>query len=90
MLMTFAPGGAPGNAEAGKTVYDTACTFCHGEKGEGGHGGGPSLAAMRSVNTVLQIVSEGRNDMPAFGTGGLSERQIRDVAAYVAEQLAHD
>ena len=90
MLMTFAPGGAPGNAEAGKTVYDTACTFCHGEKGEGGHGGGPSLAAMRSVNTVLQIVSEGRNDMPAFGTGGLSERQIRDVAAYVAEKLAHD
>jgi quinohemoprotein ethanol dehydrogenase len=89
-LLTFAPGGAPGNAEAGQTVYDTACTFCHGEKGEGGHGGGPSLAAAHSVNTVLQIVSEGRNDMPAFGKGGLSERQIRDVAAYVAETLAHD
>ncbi len=88
-LMTFAAGGPPGNADAGKTVYDTACTFCHGEQGEGGHGGGPSLAEMRSVNAVLQVVSEGRNDMPAFGTGALTSQQIRDVAAYVADKLAH-
>jgi quinohemoprotein ethanol dehydrogenase len=87
-LMTFAPGGQPGNADAGKTVYDTACTFCHGEQGEGGHGGGPSLAEMRAVNTVLQAVSEGRKDMPAFGTGTLSAQQIRDVAAYVSQRLA--
>ena len=89
-LMTFARGGPPGSADAGKKVYDTACTFCHGEQGEGGHGGGPSLAEMRSVNRVLQVVSEGRNDMPAFGTGALSTQQIRDVAAYVAEKLAHE
>jgi alcohol dehydrogenase (cytochrome c) len=45
-LLTFAPNaGGPPNVEAGKTVYDTVCTFCHGEQGEGGHGGGPSLQA---------------------------------------------
>jgi alcohol dehydrogenase (cytochrome c) len=87
---TFAPGaGGPANAENGKTVYDTACTFCHGEQGEGGHGGGPSLQAVKAPNTVIQIVSEGRNDMPGFGAGGaLSAEQIRDVAAYVTEMLA--
>ena len=88
-LLTFAPGaGGTGNADDGKMVYDTACMFCHGEQGEGGHGGGPSLAAATNVNAVLQIVSEGRNDMPAFGTGGLTTQQIRDVAAYVTQMLA--
>jgi len=88
-LMTFAPGaGGPGNVDNGKMVYDTACTFCHGEQGEGGHGGGPTLAAARNVNAVLQIVSEGRNDMPAFGGGALTAEQIRDVSAYVAQMLA--
>ena len=88
-LLTFAPGaGGPGNADDGKMVYDTACMFCHGEQGEGGHGGGPSLAAATNVNAVLQIVSEGRNDMPAFGTGALTTQQIRDVAAYVTQTLA--
>ena len=28
---------------AGKVVYATACVFCHGEQGEGGHGGGKVL-----------------------------------------------
>ncbi|HLF10230.1 MAG TPA: PQQ-binding-like beta-propeller repeat protein [Gammaproteobacteria bacterium] len=87
-LLTFAPGaGGPGNADNGKMVYDTACTFCHGEQGEGGHGGGPSLAAAGNVNAVLQIVSEGRNDMPPFGAGALTPEQIRDVSAYVAQKL---
>ena len=36
---------AEGTADpaAGKIVYDTACMFCHGEQGEGGHGGGKAL-----------------------------------------------
>jgi alcohol dehydrogenase (cytochrome c) len=88
-LLTFAPGtGGAGDAMAGESVYDTACVFCHGEQGEGGHGGGPSLAAASNVNAVLQIVAEGRNDMPAFGAGALTTQQIRDVAAYVTQTLA--
>jgi quinohemoprotein ethanol dehydrogenase len=87
-LLTFAPGATtPPNPDAGKTVYDTACTFCHGGQGEGGHGGGPTLQALRNNAVVLQTVSEGRKEMPAFG-GTLTADQIRDVAAYVSQRLA--
>ena len=87
-LMTFAPGAAaPGDAEAGAAVYTTACLACHGEQGEGGHGGGPSLQAMSNAAVVLQLVSEGRSAMPAMA-GTLTAEQIRNVAAYVSQRLA--
>jgi quinohemoprotein ethanol dehydrogenase len=87
-LMTFAPGtSTPGDADAGASVYATACLACHGEQGEGGHGGGPSLQALRSNAVVVQVVSEGRSTMPTFGAA-LTPQQIRDVAAYVSERLA--
>ena len=41
---------------------------------------------MANVAAVAEIVDAGRNNMPAFAT--LTAEQIRDVAAYVAEQLA--
>jgi alcohol dehydrogenase (cytochrome c) len=87
-LMTFSPGAtAPGNADAGAAVFTTACVACHGEQGEGGHGGGPTLQAQKNRSVVLQVVSEGRNAMPAFGAA-LSAEQIRDVATYVSERIA--
>jgi alcohol dehydrogenase (cytochrome c) len=87
-IMSFSPAtAAPGNADNGAAVYTTACLACHGEQGEGGHGGGPSLQAQRNRLVVLQAVSEGRNSMPALGTT-LTAEQIRDVAAYVSERLA--
>ena len=87
MLFTREAEGAA-DPDAGKAVYETACVFCHGEQGEGGHGGGPTLQAMTNEAVVLQLVSEGRNAMPAFGGGSLTAQQIRDVAAYVSDQLA--
>src|SRR5690606_19232371 len=71
----------------GRRVYESACGFCHGETGEGGHGGGPTLAAVTSAAAASRIVAEGRNDMPAFGDT-LTPEQIRDVAAFVATQFA--
>ena len=62
--------------------------FCHGERGEGGHGGGKPLVDARSAELVIQTVSEGRKDMPPFGAA-LTGPQIRDVAAYVATRLPH-
>jgi alcohol dehydrogenase (cytochrome c) len=73
---------------AGQTVYATACVFCHGEQGEGGHGGGKALAAATNPDLIVQIVSEGRNAMPPLGSA-LTPEQIRDVAAYVATELPH-
>ncbi|MBN1240302.1 MAG: c-type cytochrome, partial [Gammaproteobacteria bacterium] len=72
------------DAVGGRTVYDAACTFCHGERGQGGHGGGPAFRDALTLGAVVQVVSEGRNDMPAFG-GALTPDQIRDVSAYVLE-----
>jgi mono/diheme cytochrome c family protein len=86
--MTFSPAATgPANVDNGKTVFNTACMFCHGEQGEGGHGGGPSLRAMKSSAVVLQTVSEGRKEMPAFAAT-LTAEQIRDVAGYVSQKLA--
>jgi alcohol dehydrogenase (cytochrome c) len=81
---------AEGTADpaAGKVVYDTACVFCHGERGEGGHGGGKVLTAATNADLVVQAVSEGRNAMPPFAAQ-LTAEQIRDVAAYVATLLPH-
>jgi alcohol dehydrogenase (cytochrome c) len=82
---------AEGTADpaAGKVVYDTACVFCHGERGEGGHGGGKALVAATNADLIVQIVSEGRNTMPPLGAT-LTAEQVRDVAAYVATILSHD
>jgi quinohemoprotein ethanol dehydrogenase len=82
-----ADAGGQANADDGKAVYDRACKFCHGEQGEGGHGGGPSLQALRDSAVVMQVASGGRNAMPAFG-GTLTNEQMRDVAAYISQTLA--
>jgi quinohemoprotein ethanol dehydrogenase len=74
---------------AGKSVYETACVFCHGEQGEGGHGGGKVLTAAVNTDLIVQVVSEGRNAMPPLGTT-LTPAEIRDVAAYVARELPHE
>jgi len=87
MLFTRETEGAADSA-AGKVVYASACVFCHGERGEGGHGGGKVLAAATNAALIVQTVSEGRNAMPPFGAA-LTPAQIRDVAAYVATQLPH-
>src|SRR5262249_38652569 len=85
-LNTRAEGAA--DPTRGRQVYNNACVFCHGEQGEGGHGGGKTLANAREPVFVVQTVSEGRREMPSFA-GQLSPEQIRDVAAYVATKLSH-
>ena len=71
----------------GQLVYIQACIFCHGDKGEGGHDGAP-LTAATNAEVIRRAVSQGQDLMPAFGTV-LTPAQIRDVAAYVAEELPH-
>jgi len=85
-VMKLAPAEGPPDLESGRVVFDSACKFCHGDDALGGHGGGPSLAGLRSADRVIQIVSEGRGDMPAFG-GSLSAEEVRDVSDYVVEIL---
>jgi mono/diheme cytochrome c family protein len=68
-------------------VYEQTCVICHGEDGLGGHGGGAPLNDVPSAAAVIDVVTAGRNNMPPLSTV-LTPVEIRDVAAFVAEELA--
>lgn len=81
-----APPAAPaGDAAAGKTVFASAgCGGCHTLAAAGSSGTvGPNLDQARpELALILDRVTNGKGVMPPF-KGSLSEKQIRDVAAYV-------
>jgi mono/diheme cytochrome c family protein len=84
-----APSGG-GNAELGAAVFGENCSTCHGATGHGGNGG-PDLTTMplaQSEKGAIQQVTNGGGGMPAFG-GTLSEEEIENVAAYVAQEITH-
>src|SRR6187200_22303 len=78
---------AGANAAAGATVFKTAgCGSCHTLEAAGAGGQiGPNLDSARpDFETVRAKVEDGGGGMPAFA-GQLSPAQIRDVAAFVAQ-----
>jgi quinohemoprotein ethanol dehydrogenase len=74
-----------GDPAAGKTVFADNCSGCHGLNGTGGNGG-PDLSSMTDVQRVIGQVTNGGGGMPPF-KDNLTQQQIRDVAAYVTEQV---
>ena len=87
--MTDAVSGAAdgvADLDAGQQVYETACTFCHGEEALGGHGGGPTLANAPSAARISEVAAAGQGDMPAFA-GALTPEQLRDVGAFIYDRL---
>jgi mono/diheme cytochrome c family protein len=81
---------AGGDPEAGAVVFSEQCSVCHGATGHGGNGG-PDLTTMplaQSEEGAIQQVTNGGGGMPAFG-GTLSEEEIENVAAYVAQEITH-
>lgn len=79
-----------GDAAAGKQVFADNCSGCHGTRGTGGNGG-PDLTAIPSAKqraTVVGQVENGGGGMPAF-RGVLTDRQIRDVSAFVTERITN-
>jgi mono/diheme cytochrome c family protein len=80
--------GGGGNAAAGTVIFSENCSTCHGTTGHGGNGG-PDLTTMPLAQTeegAIQQVTNGGGGMPAF-KGILSEEEIENVAAYVAEEI---
>jgi alcohol dehydrogenase (cytochrome c) len=75
------------DVELGAQLYAEACVACHGEQGDGGHGGGPTLVAGLPPETIAAVTAAGRNTMPAFGRA-YDEADLRDIAAYISEVLA--
>lgn len=80
-----------GDAVRGKTLFARNCAGCHGPEG-GGDGYrllGPDPANLTASSTgkksdreLLKIIHDGKPNMPAW-RGSLSEKQSRDVLAYV-------
>ncbi len=78
-------GGAQGNAQAGKAIFnEQGCGGCHVLEAAGSSGSvGPNLdEAKPEYDLIVDRVTNGKGVMPAFGDE-LSEEQIRNVAAYV-------
>jgi mono/diheme cytochrome c family protein len=76
-----------GDAAAGEAVYASAgCGGCHTLEAAGSTGTvGPNLdESQPDFELAVDRVTNGQGAMPAF-EGQLSEQQIADVAAYVAE-----
>lgn len=84
---TEATGGeGQGDPAAGKKVFQSAgCASCHTLKDAGSTGQiGPNLDQTKpSFDKAVERVTNGKSPMPAF-KGQLTEKQIRDVAAYVS------
>lgn len=76
-----------GNADEGRKVYERICTLCHGETGKGGHAEGAVLPDRIAAAQVMAVAIVGRKEMPAFGQV-LSEKELKDVAAYIERLLA--
>jgi mono/diheme cytochrome c family protein len=76
------------NHRAGRRVYLAACSKCHTlEPGEWTDGRVSLGDLQPSYRAAVEAVMEGGIAMPPF-QGKLSERQIRDVAAFVAAEAA--
>lgn len=81
-----APSASTTASVGGAQIYKQACMPCHGEQGKGGHGGGASLDKSRDLTAVIQVVTQGRNNMPPFGAA-LTREQIQAVGSYIVNDL---
>jgi quinohemoprotein ethanol dehydrogenase len=76
----------PANPDNGARIYRSACLPCHGESGQGGQGGGPTLVKGLTQSAVLETSSTGRHNMPAFASV-YSADELNDVADYIVSVL---
>ncbi len=82
---TVAPG--PANVANGEVIFTTTCVVCHGITGQGGSHGGAPLTHVLTHDSIVQVLTTGRNAMPAFGSA-FDPQQLRDLAAYVLQLSA--
>ncbi|MET0664190.1 MAG: cytochrome c [Acidimicrobiales bacterium] len=83
------PGGGGGEESQGETVYSANCARCHGPDGEGGVGpqlGDGAVEENLTLEEHTEVVTNGRNGMPAW-EGQLSPEEIDAVVLYEREEL---
>ncbi len=84
------PAAKPADPAHGKELYDQICVTCHGQTGEGGlQGAAPSLIDdTLDMQTIVNMISYGQNQMPAFGDT-YSDSEKRDIAAHILQDFNH-
>jgi mono/diheme cytochrome c family protein len=85
IFVALAVGSAWADAAGGKAIYDAKCKMCHGADGKGTPGMVKAMG-VKPINGMSQAetkaaVTKGKNKMKPVG--GLTPRQIDDVADYV-------
>lgn len=69
--------------QSGSVLYEEKCMMCHGADGKQNTMGATDLSASAlSHETVVAVITSGRNGMRAFGPE-LNAEQIESVAKYV-------
>jgi mono/diheme cytochrome c family protein len=76
------------DVQNGKDLFTTTCVVCHGETGKGGSHGGAPLTSKLTAEAIGNVVTRGRNDMPAFGAA-FSPDALQDLTSYVLQLVAH-
>ena len=91
-LLLSAPVMAAGDREAGKKIVEGQCVTCHGMNGVSQNPGWPILAGQYENYIVhaLQGYKSGerKNAIMAGFAGGLSEEDMKNVAAWYSSQKA--
>jgi mono/diheme cytochrome c family protein len=79
---------AQGFADTGAVLWTTVrCTSCHGEDAMGLAGGGPAIRSTELDYTDFYFqVRLGRNQMPAFSTGELSDAGLLDIYTWLISE----
>jgi mono/diheme cytochrome c family protein len=87
VVAALAQNAASGDAANGKRVYlADGCFECHGRVGQGGamNYPAPALAQMEmSVESFMAYLRNGPNDMPAYSTSVLSDKEATDIYAFL-------
>lgn len=76
----------PADLQRGGKLFQVHCALCHGPSGEGGRG--PALARAklnRAPNdaALVKVIEEGIRGTEMPGAGAMSDREMRQTAAYV-------
>ncbi len=72
------------NLANGEVIFTTTCVVCHGPTGQGGSHGGAPLTRVLTRDSIVHVLINGRNAMPAFGSA-FDPVQLRDLSAYVLQ-----
>ena len=83
----LAQNAASGDAANGKRVYlADGCFMCHGRVGQGGAMNYPAPAIAKlemPVESFVSFLRDAPNDMPAYSTDVLSDKEAADIHAFL-------